>query len=405
MDLPGVDLQEVLEGLAERLGRGVFADSVDGRLIAYSRQDARADQARIASILARRVAPELRAWQNRHGITTATGAVRLPANATLGIQARLCVPIRHGGRCLGYLWVPEDGEPLDGTALKATADAAAVLARLLGEPADAPGERDDLVRRLLEPDQPGASARDRLTGLDPSLIDAQVLVCAAVPTVRGRDRVRAMSATEFQSLGAALPRALRTDPAYVGCFVTTGHVTALSRHSSHGPSVLDRALRRAARRPFAIGVSDPTPLEVPAVREAYRQARVAAGAAALDPALPRILPWPDAGPYRILMRTTPPGPPDPVLASLERAGDSAAMLRTLETYLDLGCDVQRTAATLHLHRTTVYYRLGRIAEILGKDLRDGLVRSHLHLALKARRLNRAGIDLRAVTQAGSAVSL
>ncbi|WP_369334353.1 helix-turn-helix domain-containing protein [Nonomuraea deserti] len=64
------------------------------------------------------------------------------------------------------------------------------------------------------------------------------------------------------------------------------------------------------------------------------------------------------------------------------------MLGTLETHLDLGCDVQRTAASLHLHRTTVYYRLGRIAGVLGADLRDGLTRSHLHLALKARRISR-----------------
>ncbi|MFC5834467.1 PucR family transcriptional regulator [Nonomuraea insulae] len=76
---------------------------------------------------------------------------------------------------------------------------------------------------------------------------------------------------------------------------------------------------------------------------------------------------------------------DPVLTPLERADGSGRIL-TLEAYLDLGCDAQRTAALLHLHRTTVYYRLGRIAEILGVDLGDGLVRSHLHLALKDRSL-------------------
>ncbi|MEO3805598.1 helix-turn-helix domain-containing protein [Nonomuraea sp. B1E8] len=384
MDRGDGTFQYMLEELAERLGHGLTVDSVDGRVIGYSAHDAHADPARVASILSRRVAPEIRAWQNRHGIAKATVPVRLPENAELGMQARLCVPIRHGGQCLGHLWVQEGGEALQGAALDAVVDAAAELARYLDGQAEG---RDELIRRLLEPGRGGTGARDRLAELAPSLLDAEILVRAAVPIGRDRERIPTLSATEFQRLGIALPPAIRADPACAGGFVSPTHVTALSRRHTGGPGALDRALRTAARRSFAIGVSDPARFEVDAVREAYRQARTAAEVAALDPALPRILPWSGAGPYRMLSRMSPPGP-DSVLDPLEHAADSAAMLRTLETYLDLGCDVQRTAASLHLHRTTVYYRLGRIAVILGTDLRDGLVRSHLHLALKARRIGR-----------------
>ena len=77
------------------------------------------------------------------------------------------------------------------------------------------------------------------------------------------------------------------------------------------------------------------------------------------------------------------------LAPLDGAANSAAMLLdTLETYLDLGGDAGRTAGRLRLHRTSLYYRLGRIAELLGVDLDDGLTRLELHLALKSRRLAR-----------------
>ncbi|MEU6719326.1 helix-turn-helix domain-containing protein [Nonomuraea sp. NPDC046802] len=373
-------VQDLLDDLAGRLGHGLFVDSVDGRLIAYSSQDTHPDPARVAAILARRVAPEIRRWQNRHGIARATAPVRLPANPGLGLRGRLCVPIRHGERRLGYLWLPD--EALGTAALDAVADAAAELARLLAGRTD---EREDLVRRLLAPDRPGTGARDRLADLDPSLLGSQVLVCAAVPISHRRERVPALSAAEFRRLGTALPR---EHPECVGCFVTATHVAAVSRHHDpntldrHGdPAALDRALRAAVRRPFAVGVGDPAGFDVEAIRQAYKQARAAAEAAALDPALPQVLHWSGAGPYRMLAETRP----DPVLAPLERTG----LLPTLETYLDLGCDVRRTAASLHLHRTTVYYRLDRIAALLGADLRDGLVRSHLHLALKARRLNRA----------------
>ncbi|MER6000103.1 helix-turn-helix domain-containing protein [Nonomuraea angiospora] len=291
-----MDLQDLLEDLAQRLGRGLFVDSTDGRMLGYSKQDAHADPARVASVMSRRVAPEIREWQNRYGISKATEVVRLPPNAELGIRARFCVPIRRDGRCLGYLWASADGKALDETALGALQGAAAELARVLAGRGD---EREDLIRWLLDPDRTG-----------------------------------------------------------------------------------EGALRKSARRPFAIGIGDPVPFEVRAVREAYGQARAAAGVAALDPALPRVLPWSGAGPYRMLLPVAPG--PDPVLVPLE---NDEELVRTLETYLDAGCDVQRTAASLHLHRTTVYYRLDRIATTLGADLRDGLVRSHLHLALKARRLS------------------
>ncbi|MFC4120527.1 PucR family transcriptional regulator [Nonomuraea zeae] len=403
MELLDPTLQNLLEDLAEQLGHGLTVDSVDGRLIAYSTQDAHADPARIASILSRRVTPEIQQWQNRHGIARATAPVRVPANAELGMRARVCVPIRHGQRCLGYLWIPHGDQALDGAALEAATDASSALARCLAGRA---GEREELIRRLLDRDRPGEAARDRLAGLDPSLLGAEIVVCAAVPI--GRARVPGLSATEFGRLGTELPRALRADPTYAGGFVTATHVITLARHGGpdgapRHPAVLDRALRGAARRPFAIGVSDPARFQVEPVRHAYGQARAAADAAVRDPALPRILPWSGAGPYRMLLGE-PPLAPDPVLVPLERAGDSAQLLRTLETYLDLGCDVQRTAASLHLHRTTVYYRLGRIAAVLGADLRDGLVRTHLHLALKARRLAAGGVDLaasRSPTRQGS----
>ena len=62
------------------------------------------------------------------------------------------------------------------------------------------------------------------------------------------------------------------------------------------------------------------------------------------------------------------------------------LLATLETYLDLAGDAQRTATALHLHRTTLYYRLRRAAEILGLDLADGMTRTRLHLELKQLRI-------------------
>jgi DNA-binding PucR family transcriptional regulator len=49
--------------------------------------------------------------------------------------------------------------------------------------------------------------------------------------------------------------------------------------------------------------------------------------------------------------------------------------------LDLGGDVAAAAQLLHIHRTTLYYRLDKITELTGVDLRDGARRTDLQVAL------------------------
>jgi sugar diacid utilization regulator len=72
----------------------------------------------------------------------------------------------------------------------------------------------------------------------------------------------------------------------------------------------------------------------------------------------------------------------PLLAD-ERGRDM--LLQTLEAYLARG-SVKEAAADLHLHRHTVLYRLGKIRELLGKDVDTPATRFRLQLALDLRRL-------------------
>jgi DNA-binding PucR family transcriptional regulator len=86
----------------------------------------------------------------------------------------------------------------------------------------------------------------------------------------------------------------------------------------------------------------------------------------------------------------PPG----VLALLS---DPAApvLVPTLETFLDCAGDVQRAARELHVHRTTLYHRLGRVEQICGLSLRDGRDRLLLHLVLGLRRVHGLPTDVAA----------
>lgn len=62
------------------------------------------------------------------------------------------------------------------------------------------------------------------------------------------------------------------------------------------------------------------------------------------------------------------------------------LFTTLEAYLDAGGNGVGTAETLHIHRSTLNYRLTRITSICEVDLQDPLVRMNLHVALKLMRL-------------------
>jgi hypothetical protein len=71
-------------------------------------------------------------------------------------------------------------------------------------------------------------------------------------------------------------------------------------------------------------------------------------------------------------------PGAPALAAPGRAD----LLLTARALLGAGGDVARTAEQLHIHRTTLYYRIDRIEAVTGVNLKTGADRDDLHLALR-----------------------
>jgi purine catabolism regulator len=75
------------------------------------------------------------------------------------------------------------------------------------------------------------------------------------------------------------------------------------------------------------------------------------------------------------------------LADYDRTQD-AELLKTLEMFFANLGNLTRTAEALHVHRNTLLYRLGRIAEISSLDLDNAEDRLALWIALKAHRVLR-----------------
>ncbi len=64
----------------------------------------------------------------------------------------------------------------------------------------------------------------------------------------------------------------------------------------------------------------------------------------------------------------------------ERRGD---LVRTLRVYLAAGANASEAADRLYLHRNSMLYRLARVGNLTGLDLRDPRARLALELGLLA----------------------
>ncbi|WP_309052814.1 PucR family transcriptional regulator, partial [Streptomyces sp.] len=144
------DYQELVDEISALLGAPATLENRDFGLIAFGAHDSDDDSAmdpvRTRSILTRKSTPAVRAWFEGFGITRATGPVRIPAAPDAGVfRGRVCLPVRHRGVVLGYVWLL-DAEPGPSHAqLSAAMDVAARIGELL---ADEERAGTDLSREL-----------------------------------------------------------------------------------------------------------------------------------------------------------------------------------------------------------------------------------------------------------------
>jgi purine catabolism regulator len=128
------------------------------------------------------------------------------------------------------------------------------------------------------------------------------------------------------------------------------------------------------------------------VPRAYRDAAGAAATARRLGGQHRVAYFGALGVYRVLAAVSPgeelasfyEDTLGPLVAHDRKSGGE--LLRTLEAYVSCGGSPLESAQRLHAHRNTVLYRLDRISEILGVDVREPEQRLVLHLALRAGQL-------------------
>ncbi|MFZ4189052.1 PucR family transcriptional regulator [Streptomyces pseudogriseolus] len=392
------DYQELVDEISELLGAPATLENRDFELIAFGAYDSEGDldpsaldPVRARSILTRRSTPAVRAWFEGFGITRATGPVHIPRTPEAGVhRGRVCLPVRHRGVALGYVWLLEDdpgpsAEQLD-AAMRVTARIGALLADEAQHGADLTRE----LRAVLTADrgwQRDMAVAELRTALGPRAEGLHTVVCVApwpsadpdeAPSVRTVPGATALCTLPWGATAVSLALLLRLRSADVLTPATTAAGRLLERARDGG------AAGRPGPPPVAAGIAAPR-TGLADLGTAWDEASASARAALAEPRLGPVARWASIGPYRLLTALSPGAAHDPAVSRLLSPAHTE-LARTAEVYLDCAGQAGRTAAELGVHRQTLYYRLSRVERLTGLDLDDGEDRLLLHMALKAHRL-------------------
>jgi purine catabolism regulator len=224
----------------------------------------------------------------------------------------------------------------------------------------------------------------------------QDLVMIIVSEARGTDEVQEAARQAAEQWMRDWFRRVKW-PSVVG--VLTGQIVAVGASNPRGglkPRLAQLAEDlRAAGFAFRVGVSRPARASV--LRRAYTEAQTAHD---LGPAMSSdvVHHYDDLVLHRLL---TPLARTGPQLANFVESeiGDLIAyddehqsgLLATLDAFLQSNGNKAATADALYLQRRSVYYRLTRIEDLLGRSIDPADHRVRLYLALRAREVLEGGV--------------
>ena len=142
-------------------------------------------------------------------------------------------------------------------------------------------------------------------------------------------------------------------------------------------------LRAAASRPAPVG----------ALRRSFHEARCALEAAAMaNGEAPAVASYRDLGAFQLLLSLQDDDALrlycESVLGPLEEGGGKYGdeLIRSLEAFIEQNGQWEKAARELYCHRHTLRYRIRRIEDLTGRDLKSARDRIEFWLALRAREL-------------------
>jgi len=385
--LDGGDLRELAGKLAGLIGQSISIENHRFEILA-SANIAEVDEARRYTLSEGRTDPRLVQALEDRGILGQLSSTLRPVFVApmpdVGLELeRILAPIVVHGDIYGYVWIIANDRPLNDLDHLAIESGATIAALMLLHQESLQNAEASLKGSLLSQLIQGESGRETILtdqalryGLDLTAPFVMLLVESA-------DRSGQRLAQLYRRINQQA--AAQNWPVVVGQFA--GQVVALAQASANLRALVEfihgqedgRArigISAAHRGADTVGAAHQECREVLYITRrlhdrrstvyfdnlGYLHALYRAGAGSLsaNPYVPRL--------RRLL------------------GEQQADLFNTLEAYLDAGGSGVQTAEALHVHRSTLNYRLARIVEIAEADLSDPATRVNLQVALKLMRL-------------------
>ncbi len=368
------DLFALADAAAALVDAPVTIEDAQSRVLAYSSRQDLADPARVSTIVGRRVPDEVLATLRAQGVfrRLARSAEPVFVPASGGTKPRLVIPVRAGGEWLGSIWAVVEERPpaaLVGELVQTSSVVALHLLRLRAQADLSRRVAADRLRGVLSGNVAGAEdwlprGPWRVVALggegDPvRLLDLWESVCR-------RHAWNQPLLADLDGRGYAVVR--DGDDSSPGSWAWLSAVVAQARdeavtltaragRTAYGPGELERSRGEAQEtdRVVAQGSSVATHEELWAEVTVARAASTLVG----DP----------LGPLKALRDH-----------DTEHHSD---YLRTLAAWLDHPGSPTRAAHSIHVHPNTMRYRMARIADLAGLDLKDPTVRLAVRLQIAA----------------------
>ncbi|GAB2590619.1 helix-turn-helix domain-containing protein [Streptomyces capparidis] len=386
------DLNGLADAVAALVGGSVTIEDTESRVLAHSSTEEDVDELRRLTILGRRVPPWRVAAMREAGFFQALWAAGdvLYRPAQGENPERLVAAVRAGGEALGSIWVAAGREPLAPDAadsLRAAARAAA--AHLLHHRTRAAAGRaaEDAARALLEGRGPAQVLAERaalpLRGH-----------CAVLAVHPGRDQ----GADALERLRGRLAlhceaQRHRAVVVLVGgrALVVLGALDEDARRAEEQVTRLGTALAGDVAAPggrvrIALGDVVAGLAELPASRRSAEQALAALLAPGQTRAVARTRDVAEAVAMAQIMDALAdvalPAPTPVARLAAAEAEHGGTLVETLRAYLDHFGDVPAAARALGVHPNSLRYRIRRITELSGLDLKDPEARLLAHLQVR-----------------------
>jgi purine catabolism regulator len=392
--LEGGGLKHLATELAELLQHSISIENDRFEAIATANV-AEVDEARRYTQLHGRTDPRLVEALEKRGILPAIREDlrphHLPSMPEVGLEMeRILAPIVVHSEIYGFMWVIADKHGLSEIDMMAIESGATIAALMLLYQESVQSAEASLKGSLINQLIQGDGARETI------LTDASMRygVDLRSPYVMMLVECPMTGSQKLNSLYRAINQMIASDgwQAVVGQFA--GQIVVLAQDNEHLKAMAARVQERVALTKLAVNGNPRVGVSgllqgADKVRVAYEQCQdVLRITERLDPS-GRVVYFSGLG-YLHTIYHAGSGSIDgnPYVPLLRRLLDEkqADLFRTLEAYLDSGGNGVGTAETLHIHRSTLNYRLQRIFQICDVNLADPIARTNLQVALKLMRL-------------------